>query len=91
MKTYTHLTLDERTVVMPIKGQGLSLRSISRHLGRNVRSLSLELKRNCTTHHYDVIQAYALARERRSKVRRPSRLLPGSELFQAVTEILKLH
>ncbi len=42
---------------MLMQGQGLSLRSISRHLGRNVSSISRKLKRNCTTHHYDVIQA----------------------------------
>jgi IS30 family transposase len=91
MKTYTHLSTDERIALMLMQERGLSLRSISRHLGRHVSSLSRELKRNRTTHHYDVIYACALARERRSKPRRLSRLLPGSELFQVVTEMLKLR
>ena len=90
MKTYTHLTSDERITLMLMQGRGLSLRAISRHLGRHVSSLSRELKRNRTNHRYDVVRACALARERRSKARRPSRLLPGSELFQVVTLMLKM-
>lgn len=74
MKTYTHLTTDECIVLMLLKSQGLSLRAISRHLGHHVSSLSRELKRNRTNHRYDVVRAGALARERRSKARRPSRL-----------------
>lgn len=89
MKTYTHLTTDERVALMLMQGQGLSLRSISRHLNRHVSSLSRELKRNRTAPHYDVIQACALARQRRSKARRLSRLLPESELFQVVAKMLK--
>lgn len=75
MKTYTHLTSDERITLMLMQGRGLSLRAISRHLGRHVSSLSRELKRNRTNHRYDVVRACALARERRSKARRPSREL----------------
>lgn len=75
---------------MLMNGQGFSLRSISRHLGRHVSTLSRELKRNCTARHYDVVHACALARERRSKARRTSRLLPDSELFQVVTKMLKM-
>lgn len=89
MKTYTHLTTDERVVLMLMQGQGLSLRSISRHLGRHPSTLSRELRRNGSARHYDVIQACALARDRRTKPRRPPRLLPGSELFQVVNEMLK--
>ncbi len=89
MKTYTHLTTDERVVLMLMQDQGLSLRSISRHLGRHASTLSRELRRNSPTRHYDVIQACALARDRRTKPRRPPRLLPSSELFQVVCEMLK--
>jgi IS30 family transposase len=91
MKTYTHLSTDERIALMLMRHQGLSLRSISSHLGRHPSTLSRELRRNRTDYHYDVIHACALARERRSKPRRLSRLLPGSELFQVVTEMLKLR
>ena len=48
MKTYTHLTTDERIALMLMQGRGLSLRSISLHLGLHVSSLSRELKRNRT-------------------------------------------
>lgn len=89
MKTYTHLTSDERITLMLMQDRE-SLRAISRHLGRHVSSLSRELKRNRTNHRYDVVRACALARERRSKARGPSRLLPGSELFQVVTLMLKM-
>lgn len=75
---------------MLMQSQGLSLRAISRYLGRHVSSLSRELKRNGTQHRYDVVRACALARERRSKARSPSRLLPGSELFQVITQMLKM-
>lgn len=90
MKTYTHLTTDERVVLMLMQSQGSSLRAISNHLGRHASSLSRELKRNRTPHQYDVIHACALARERRSKARKPRRLLPGSELFVVITEMLKM-
>ena len=56
MKIYTHLTTDERVVLMLMQGQGLSLRSISRHLGRHPSTLSRELRRNSPTRHYNVIQ-----------------------------------
>lgn len=69
MKSYTHLTTDERVILMLRRGQVLSLRSISRHLGRYVSSLGCELKRNGTNHHYDVNHACDLTRERRSKAR----------------------
>jgi IS30 family transposase len=89
MKTYTHLTTDERVILMLMRGQGSSLRSIGDHLGRHPSSLSRELRRNRENHHYGVVHACALARDRLSKARRTSRLLPGSELFQVVTEMLK--
>lgn len=89
MKTYTHLTTDERIALMLMKSQGLSLRAISRHLGRHVSSLSRELKRNHTHNRYDAVQACTLARQRRSKPRRPCRLLPGSELFQGIAKMLR--
>ncbi|SDU06375.1 IS30 family transposase [Halopseudomonas salegens] len=89
MKTYTHLTTDERVALMLMRNKGLSLRSISLHLGRNASSPSRELKRNSTGKHYDVIHACALARERRSIPRRQSRLLPDSEFFLVVRKMLK--
>lgn len=83
------LTTDERIALMLVKSQGLSLRAISRHLGRHASSLSRELKRNHTHNRYDAVQACTLARQRRSKPRRPRRLLLGSELFQGIAKMLR--
>ncbi|RUO29693.1 hypothetical protein CWE14_14675 [Aliidiomarina soli] len=55
---------------MVMRGQGLSLRSISRHLNRHISSLSRKLKRNRTAHYYEVIQACAL-RWRQSMLESP--------------------
>lgn len=43
MKTYTHLTTEERITLMLMQSWGLSLRAISRYLGRYVSSLAVNL------------------------------------------------
>lgn len=45
-KTYKHLSKDERDLIAVLRGEGQTLRSIARKLGRNVGTLSRELKRN---------------------------------------------
>lgn len=45
-KTYKHLTLGERVEIYALKKQGMSLRDIAKKVGRNVGTLSRELKRN---------------------------------------------
>lgn len=43
---YRHLSLEEREKLYGLKGQGMSLRSIGKKLGRSHTSISRELKRN---------------------------------------------
>ena len=45
-QTYKHLSLAEREEISISKAEGLSLREIARRLGRDVSSISRELKRN---------------------------------------------
>ncbi len=46
MKSYKHLTLDEREMLLMLKAQGHSLRTIAHYLSRSAATLSRELKRN---------------------------------------------
>lgn len=46
MKTFKHLSLDERETMLMLKAQGNSLRKIAFYLNRSASSLSRELKRN---------------------------------------------
>jgi transposase, IS30 family len=48
MKNYCHLVLEEREKLFAWKEAGVSLREIARRLGRDVGSISRELKRNKT-------------------------------------------
>ena len=45
-RTYRHLTADERDQLAVLRSQGLSLRAIARHLGRDPGTISRELGRN---------------------------------------------
>jgi IS30 family transposase len=51
-KASKHLTLVERCHIFILKERGFSLREISRNLGRNVSSISRELKRNSISQQY---------------------------------------
>lgn len=46
MRTYRHLSLEEREKLWALKEKGLSLRTIAKKLGRSHSSLARELKRN---------------------------------------------
>lgn len=45
-KTYEHLSKEERDLIAVLRGEGQTIRSIARELGRNPGTLSRELKRN---------------------------------------------
>jgi IS30 family transposase len=49
--TYKHLSIEERDKLAVLRGQGLSLRDIAQALGRNVGTVSRELKRNAPPVH----------------------------------------
>ena len=50
---YHHLTIEERSCIRKYYVDGLSYREIARLIGRNVSTVSRELRRNCT-HMYDI-------------------------------------
>ena len=76
MKSYTHITAQERECLLVRLGEGKkSTRSIAREPGRNVSSLSRELARNTRENgSYSPLAAAALYRKRRKKCVRRRRL-----------------
>ena len=54
---YHHLTIEERSCIRKYYVDGLSYREIARLLGRNVSTVSREIRRNCT-HMYDIPTYY---------------------------------
>lgn len=50
MMSYTHFTLDERKYLQELLSKGYSFRKIAEFLGRNVSSISREVKRNQSKH-----------------------------------------
>ena len=60
MNCYHHFTIEERTCLRKYYMEGLSFRKIARLLGRNVSSVSREVRRNYT-HMYDMYGDSSLA------------------------------
>ena len=50
---YHHLTIEERSCIRKYYVDGLSYREIARLIGRNVSTVSREIRRNCS-HMYDI-------------------------------------
>jgi transposase, IS30 family len=75
LKTYQHLTKNERDLIAVLKGEGRSLRDIAKAIGRNPSTVSRELKRNAPK----IYQGYYLAHrahERSQERNRQSRTHP---------------
>jgi IS30 family transposase len=87
LRTYHHLSPEDRAVIMIERQNGNSLRSIARRLGRSPSTLSRELRR-AGPGAYDATQAAKGYRERRGASRRPHRLIPGTALYQHVHDRL---
>ena len=88
-KQYSHLSVEERAVLQVERDRGTSLRAIGRRLGRNVSTLSREVRRLDGP----VYSAHAAAtdyRSRRSRCVRPRRLVEGSALYTFVHDRLVL-
>lgn len=66
---YEHFSIEERCCLREYYKKGLSYRKIAELLGRNVSSVSRELRRNCT-HYYDVPKYYPHTAQKKSKLRR---------------------
>jgi IS30 family transposase len=54
---YRHLSIEERSCIRKYYVDGLSYREIARLIGRNVSTVSREIRRNCT-HMYDIPTYY---------------------------------
>jgi len=67
--SYTHLTIEERCCIRKYYKEGLSYRKIAVLVGRNVSTISRELRRNCT-HMYDVPTYYPHTAQKKYLLRR---------------------
>ena len=54
--SYTHFTIEERCCLREFYKKGYSYRKIAKLLGRNVSSVSRELRRNCTHMYHPTIR-----------------------------------
>ena len=69
MKPYTHFTLSERNCLQQFLSEGKSYREIAKLMGRNVSSISREVKRNCKSkQRYNAWWATSLYIYRRKKM-----------------------
>jgi len=95
-KQYRHLSVEERALIMIEASNGESLRAIGRTLGRNVSTVSREIKRAHPGNvesalepaAYDVTAASAAYRERRKRCGRRCKLATGTALYQKVYDRL---
>jgi transposase, IS30 family len=90
-KNYTHLTTQERTVIMCMKDDLCSVRSIAKRLGRSASTTSRELKRICNTDRYDANLAHQQSQARRVAPRRVPKLHTTGALFQVVRHHLNMQ
>lgn len=66
---YTHLTIEERICLREYYKKGYSYRKIAELLGRNVGTISRELRRNCT-HMYEIPTYYPHTAQKKCNLRR---------------------
>ena len=65
---YHHFTIEERCSLREYYVKGKSYREIAKLLGRNVSSISRELRRNCTFYR-DIPRHYPYTAQKKSKLR----------------------
>jgi len=87
MRNYHRLTLTEREVVALHYHSGMSIRNISRRLGRSPSTISRELSRNRTGFYYVPVTANNKARRR--CYRNPRKLVKDPHLRRAVLRGLR--
>lgn len=87
MKPYTHFTLSERNCLQQFLSEGKSYREIAKLMGRNVSSISREVKRNCKSkQRYNAWWATSLYIYRRKKCVRRYVMQPGTELYDYIID-----
>lgn len=87
-KIYTHLTTQERAVLMTMRDDQCSIRSIAKRLGRAPSSISRELRRAPGDGAYDANLAHLQSGARRIAPRRLAKLRIDGALFQVVRHYL---
>jgi transposase, IS30 family len=89
-KTYTHLTTQDRAVVMTMRDDLCSIRSIAKRLCRSPSTISRELKRTGCMSTYNAGDAHRQSEARRVAPRRIPKMHPDGTLFLIVRIYLKL-
>ena len=90
-KNYTHLTTQERAVIMTMRDDQCSIRFIAKRLCRAPSSISRELRRTpAGSHVYDANLAHLQSEACRVMPRRTPKLETGGVLFQVVRHYLNL-
>lgn len=87
---YKHFTIEERCCLREYYKKGYSYRKIANLLGRNVSSVSRELRRNCT-HMYDIPTYYPYTAQKKSNLRRSychRGMFQSQELIEYIEEKL---
>ena len=72
--SYHHYSIEERCCLREYYKKGYSYRKIAKLLGRNVSSVSRELRRNCT-HMYDIPIYYPHTAQKKSNLRRSNEIV----------------
>ena len=68
---YHHLSIEEHSCIRKYYVDGLNYREIARLVGRNVSTISREIRRNCT-HMYDIPTYYPHTAQKKYLLRRSS-------------------
>ena len=88
---YHHLTIEERSCIRKYYVDGLSYREIARLIGRNVSTVSREIRRNCT-HMYDIPTYYPHTAKKKYLLRRSychRGMFHSREVIEYINEKLK--
>ena len=92
MQLYTHFTLEERDSLRIKLEENKSLRTIAKELGRNVSSISRELKRNKNRNgSYNAWRGCTLYIIRRKQCRKKYRLEADQELKHGHRKLSQLY
>ncbi len=84
--SYHHYTIEERCCLREYYKKGYSYRKIAKLLGRNVSSVSRELRRNCT-HMYEVPAYYPHTAQKRGQ---NLRSVLKNQLYLLVLKLLEI-
>ena len=88
---YHHLSIEERSCIRKYYVDGRSYREIARLIGRNVSTISREIRRNCT-HMYDIPTYYPHTAQKKYLLRRSychRGMFHSQEVIEYINEKLK--